>query len=227
MSLVAYYRVSTEGQFESGLGLEAQKAAVERYAVGNGEKVLREFCEVETGKSSTRMELAYALAYTRRTKSTLVIAKLDRLSRNVAFMSSLMESGLPFVACDIPQADRFTIHILVAVAEKEAFDVSARTKAALAARKARGLPMGSNLPGAYRFTPEQLQAGRKKAGRMRHEQAQRGYDEFKAEILQMLDLGYNVKMIVKRLNDQGYRTGLDREWKAKTVYSALRSWRVA
>src|SRR6478672_9282933 len=136
---IAYYRVSTAQQGRSGLGLDAQQAAVLAYLNGGSWALLEEFTEIESGKRSDRPQLAAALAACRLHKATLVIAKLDRLARNVAFVSALMEAGVEFVAVDFPQANRLTIHILAAVAEHEASMISARTKAALAAAKARGV----------------------------------------------------------------------------------------
>src|SRR3954466_11391511 len=135
---VAYYRVSTAKQGASGLGLEAQREAVAGYLNGGNWQLAAEFTEVESGRKNDRPELAKALAMCRRIGATLIIAKLDRLARNVAFVSNLMESGVEFVAADFPQANRLTIHILAAVAEHEREMISARTKAALAAAKARG-----------------------------------------------------------------------------------------
>jgi DNA invertase Pin-like site-specific DNA recombinase len=137
---IAYYRVSTVRQGKSGLGIEAQKQAVQAHL--NGQKPISEFVEVESGRRSDRPQLAAALAASRVHKAILVIAKLDRLARNVAFVSSLMEAGVEFEACDFPQANRLTIHILAAVAEHEARMISERTRAALAAAKARGTVLG-------------------------------------------------------------------------------------
>ena len=137
---IAYYRVSTARQGRSGLGLEAQKQAVQAHL--NGQKPISEFVEVESGRRNDRPKLAEALAACRVHKATLIIAKLDRLARNVAFVSSLMEAGVEFQACDFPQANRLTIHILAAVAEHEARMISERTRAALAAAKARGTVLG-------------------------------------------------------------------------------------
>src|SRR6185369_12637823 len=111
----------------------------------SGAVVSRLYVEVESGKKAARPQLLAALAHPRRTKATLVVAKLDRLTRNVAFLSALMESGVDFVACDNPHANRLTIHILAAVAEDEARRISERTKAALAAYKARGGKLGSPI----------------------------------------------------------------------------------
>lgn len=140
---VAYYRVSTDRQGRSGLGLEAQREAVRGYVAQRSGHVLEEFTEVETGKRSDRPELAAALETCRRQKATLVIAKLDRLARNMAFVANLMEGRADFVAVDMPNADRFTIHIFAALAEEEGRRISQRTKAALAAAKARGVKLGT------------------------------------------------------------------------------------
>jgi DNA invertase Pin-like site-specific DNA recombinase len=145
---VSYLRVSTDKQGKSGLGLEAQRAAVDQYLNGGRWKLLEEFVEVETGKGvkalARRPKLRAAIDACRRNKATLVIAKLDRLARNVAFISRLMEDKVEFIAADMPSANRLTVHILAAVAEEEARAISARTKAALAAAKARGVKLGKH-----------------------------------------------------------------------------------
>src|SRR3954468_4294414 len=140
---VAYYRVSTAKQGASGLELEAQREAVASYLNGGNWQLVAGFTEVESGKRNDRPELAKALAACRRTGAALIIAKLDRLARNVAFVSNLMEAGVEFTAVDFPTANRLTIHILAAVAEHEREMISARTKAALAAAKARGTRLGN------------------------------------------------------------------------------------
>jgi DNA invertase Pin-like site-specific DNA recombinase len=137
---IAYYRVSTARQGKSGLGIEAQKRAVSQHL--NGQRPITEFVEVETGTRSDRPQLAAALAACRIHRAVLVIAKLDRLARNVAFVARLMEAGIEFEAVDFPQANKLTIHILAAVAEHEARMISERTRAALAAAKARGRVLG-------------------------------------------------------------------------------------
>lgn len=145
---VAYFRVSTAKQGRSGLGLEAQREAVMSYLNGGNWQLVAEFTEVESGKRNDRPQLAAALAACRARRATLVIAKLDRLARNVAFVSSLMESRVEFIAVDNPNANPLTIHILVAMAEHEAKMISARTKAALAAAAARGKVLGGYRDGA-------------------------------------------------------------------------------
>ncbi|WP_435416859.1 recombinase family protein [Parerythrobacter aurantius] len=137
----AYLRVSTQRQGQSGLGLEAQRSAI-MALIGSADFV--EFIEVESGKKSSRPQLQAALAHCRKSKVQLVIAKLDRLARNVHFVSGLMDSGVDFVAADMPQADRFMLHIFAAMAEEEGRRISERTKAALAAAKARGVKLGAN-----------------------------------------------------------------------------------
>src|SRR3954451_8955931 len=130
---VTYSRVSTDKQGRSGLGLEAQEAAVQGYAAAFAGEIAASFVEVESGKRNDRPQLAAALAACRKHKATLVISKLDRLARNVAFIANLMESKVDFVAVDMPSANKLTVHILAAVAEHEREMISARTKAALAA----------------------------------------------------------------------------------------------
>jgi DNA invertase Pin-like site-specific DNA recombinase len=140
---VAYLRVSTQRQGASGLGLEAQRKAIADYLNGGSWQLVGEHVEVESGKRDDRPELAKALAACRVHGATLILAKLDRLARNVAFISNLMAAGVEFVAVDFPQANRLTVHILAAVAEHEREMISARTKAALAASKARGVRLGN------------------------------------------------------------------------------------
>lgn len=144
---VAYYRVSTSKQGNSGLGLDAQKDAVQRYLNGGHWELLQEFTEVETGKGSNalskRPHLKAAVEYARKNKAKLLIAKLDRLARNVHFISTLMEQKVKFVACDFPEANELTIHILSAMAQYETKMISDRTKAALSEAKKRGMVLGN------------------------------------------------------------------------------------
>ncbi len=141
--LISYARVSTARQGASGLGLEAQRAAVAAYAAASGHALVAEYVEVESGKRDDRPQLQAALAACRLHRATLVIAKLDRLARNVRFIAGVMDSGVDFVACDMPHANRLTLHLMAAMAEYEAAAISERTKAALAAAKARGVRLGN------------------------------------------------------------------------------------
>jgi DNA invertase Pin-like site-specific DNA recombinase len=139
---ISYLRVSTDKQGRSGLGLAAQRKAVEDFLNGGKWTLAAEFVETESGKRNDRPQLAAALAACKRLRAKLVVAKLDRLSRNVAFIATLMDSGVEFVAADMPFANRLTVHILAAVAEHEREMISQRTKAALAAAKAKGTKLG-------------------------------------------------------------------------------------
>lgn len=139
---VGYYRVSTREQGKSGLGLEAQASAVKAY-LGSSEELEGEFTEVESGAATDRPQLAAALQLCRRSKAKLLIARLDRLARNVRFISQLMESGVDFIAVDMPTANKLTIHIIAAIAEHERDIISQRTKAALSAAKIRGTRLGN------------------------------------------------------------------------------------
>jgi DNA invertase Pin-like site-specific DNA recombinase len=147
---VTYYRVSTVRQGLSGLGLDAQRQTVTQYLSGSTRTVLNEFVEVETGKGANaldrRPQLRAALELCKKSGATLLIAKLDRLARNVHFVSGLMESKVKFVACDLPEANQLTIHIMAAFAEHEARRISERTRDALAAAKARGVVLGATGP---------------------------------------------------------------------------------
>ena len=149
---VAYYRVSTDKQGQSGLGLDAQRAAVEQHARAVGGTVVAEFRDVESGRKADRSGLAAALSACRAQRATLLIAKLDRLARSVAFISNLMEGKVDFVVADMPGVNRLTVHVLAAVAEHEREVISQRTKAALAMAKLRGTRLGNpRLPPAGRL----------------------------------------------------------------------------
>jgi DNA invertase Pin-like site-specific DNA recombinase len=147
-NILAYYRVSTMRQGKSGLGLEAQRAAVERFAEGEGLTIVNEFVEIESGKGADalnlRPQLAAALSEARKHKCSVVVAKLDRLSRDVAFVAGLMSQRIPFIVAELgADADPFMLHIYAALAEKERRMISARTRAALKAAKATGVVLGN------------------------------------------------------------------------------------
>lgn len=176
--IISYVRVSTRRQGASGLGLEAQRATVASFARAHGREIIAEHVEVESGKRCDRPELARALASCRKHGATLVVAKLDRLARDLTFIAGLMKDGVDFVACDTPYANRLTLQILAAVAEDEGRRISERVKGALAAAKARGTTLGGfkvrRLDGSVRDPREAAQkatAGLQRAARERAERA--------------------------------------------------------
>jgi DNA invertase Pin-like site-specific DNA recombinase len=223
--IIAYYRVSTKQQGESGLGLEAQETAVQNYARQNGATIKASYVEVESGKLADRPELARALAHARRSKATLVVAKLDRLARNVAFLSALMESKVPFVAADNPHANRLTVHILAAVAEAEAVAISQRTKAALAAAKARGTLLGSARPGHWDGREDARQAGLEKARGVAVKVKQAKADEAYADLVPIVAAckaeGLSLRETAARLNAEGHTTRRGRPWNPVQVTRVL------
>lgn len=160
---VEYRRVSTDGQGKSGLGLEAQEAAIQRYLNGGNWQSIGQFTEVESGRKTRvgRPELDQAIRLCQAEGATLVIAKLDRLGRNLHFVTALMESGIEFVCCDMPDANKFTIQIMAAMAEQEAELISKRTKEALARAKARGVQLGN--PNAAEISKIAVKANMQKA----------------------------------------------------------------
>jgi DNA invertase Pin-like site-specific DNA recombinase len=214
--LVAYYRVTTAKQGSSGLGLEGQVAAVEAYARGIGAEITRSYREVESGKRSDRPELLKALADARRSRATLVIAKFDRLARNVHFLSGLMESGVDFVACDNPHANRLTIHILAAVAENEAKMISERTRAALAAYKARGGKLGTD-----NLTAEGRGLGSKRSGEKARADADDAYGDLLPMLRELRAEGLTLQAISDRLNSEGHTTRRGRDWNRVQVKRVL------
>lgn len=211
MRYIAYYRVSTDKQGRSGLGLDAQRAAVAAYIAGRGE-MLAEFTEIESGKKNDRPELAEALAQCRKQKARLIIAKLDRLARNVHFISGLMESGVDFVACDMPEANRLTLHILAAVAEHEREMISKRTKDALTAAKARGTRLGNPRPS------DSLQKGRAKIA----EHLSAHLDTVRPIIIELRGQGQSSRAIAAELNRRGLPTARGKLWESAQVCNVLK-----
>jgi DNA invertase Pin-like site-specific DNA recombinase len=217
---IAYYRVSTKRQGISGLGLDAQREAVSVFLASLSGELVAEFVEVEHGtrKGNGRPQFAAALAQCRLHNAVLVIAKLDRLARNVAFISNLMESAVDFVACDFPEANRLTIHILAAVAEHEAEMISTRTKAALAVAKRNGVVLGGdrgNLAKVYR-------KGAKASAIVRKERA----ESRAADLLPVIQTikaegAVSLRDIAEGLNQRGIPTARGKEWSAVQVYRVL------
>lgn len=223
--LIAYYRVSTQKQGASGLGLDAQRKAVQDYAASTGAKIMASFTEIETGKRADRPELAKAVAHARRIGARLCIAKLDRLARNLAFLATLMDGGCEFVACDNPNANRLTIHILAAVAEDEARRISERTRVALAAAKARGAALGSSRPGHWSGREaarlEGALRGAERAAVARHEKAMAAVADLLPEMQQRRSAGESFRQIAAALNAAGHRTTRGNEWSGMGIKLAL------
>ncbi len=211
---VAYYRVSTTKQGRDGLGMDAQRASVNAFAATHGLEIVAAFDEVETGtRKRARPEIARAIAAAKAQNAVLLIAKLDRLARNVAFISGLMEAGVRFVAVDMPQVTNLTLHILAAVAEEEARLISSRTKAALAAAKARGVKLG---------TPANLTRKAQQAG------AEANRARAVTETARMLnyarmlrDSGLPLAKVADRLNADGYTSRNGRALSPMTVWRLL------
>jgi DNA invertase Pin-like site-specific DNA recombinase len=208
-ALIAYYRVSTDRQGASGLGLDAQRAAVAQH-IGAGHQLAAEYVEVESGKNHTnRPQLLAALQDCRRRRATLVIAKLDRLGRNVAFISALMDSGAEFVCCDNPHANRLMLHMLAAFAEHEREQISQRTKAALAQAKARGVKLGNPRPLAALELANAVHRARRPA------------PEVLNLIRSLRGQGMNYRAIASELNRLNIRTGRGCQWYDVTVKAQL------
>jgi DNA invertase Pin-like site-specific DNA recombinase len=216
---VAYYRVSTARQGASGLGLEAQQEAVRVFLNGGRWKMVAEFTEVESGKRNDRPKLAEALALCRLYNATLIIAKIDRLARNVNFISNLMDSSVEFVAVDFPTANRLTVHILAAVAEHEALMISARTKAGLAAAKARGTKLGGDRGGII----GSLSAiGVEASIAVRRGKAERHATDLVPVIRSLQAEGHeSLRAVAAVLNDRGIPTARGGQWSAIQVQRVL------
>ena len=223
---IAYTRVSTKKQGNSGLGLEAQTTSVINFVNGHG-KLLATYTEVESGKKSDRPELAKALSHARRSKAVLIVAKMDRLSRNVAFLSALMESKVEFQAADNPHANRLTIHILAAIAEHEAKATSTRTKEALQAAKARGTKLGSNRAGHWAGREHLRQAGQRnatKAAALANRENRIGiYSDLVPLIKDLRSQGITLKAIAAKLTELGHETRRGKPWNHVQVLRLLRA----
>lgn len=215
---VAYYRVSTARQGKSGLGLDAQKKAVADFLNGGSWQLLAEFVEVESGKAVDRPELEQALAMCELAGATLVVAKLDRLSRNLAFLAKLQESGAQFVAADMPEANELTIHIMAAVAQAERKAISNRTKEALAAAKTRGVRLGGN-----RGNLEDLRKGPAISAEVRGRQARERALKVARQIVAVRsgEAATSLREIARALNDRGITAPRGGKWHAAQVKAVL------
>lgn len=213
---VTYLRVSTDRQGKSSLGLEAQRAAVLDHVASKGQ-IAAEYVEIESGKKNERPQLVRAMAEARRIGAVLLIAKLDRLARNVAFIANLLEAGVEIAAADMPEANRFLLHVMAAVAEHEAQAISDRTRAALAAAKARGVALGWSMPGREE---EQRNAARKGAER-NATKADHHAVKVLPVIRQIAARGASLRQIADELNTRGIKTARGGLWYAATVRNVM------
>lgn len=211
--IVAYYRVSTDKQGRSGLGLEAQQKAVQDYAAIYGRSIVADFTEIESGANADREQLARALDEAKRIKGTLVIAKLDRLARDVHFVSGLMKSGVDFVAADMPSADKTMIQIFAVMGEWERDKISERTRAALAAAKARGVKLGNP---AWAETIDKARAAK-------CDRARAWAENILPTIRSIQVQGQlrSLREIAAELNRRGIRTARGGKWYAATVQRVI------
>lgn len=221
-TFVAYARVSTQQQGRSGLGLEAQEAAIRAF-LRSGDRLLAPiFVEVESGRRTDRPELARAVARCRATGATLLIAKLDRLSRDAHFLLGLEKARVDFVAADMPHANRLTIGIMALVAEEEARAISARTKAALAAAKARGVKLGAPKGRQPPATPESTRSGAKASAEARSMTADhRAYAVLPIIAELRVEGASSLHQLAAGLNARGVQTSRGGTWTATAVRRAL------
>jgi len=216
MRYVAYYRVSTQKQGKSGLGLDAQRKMVSDFIAGNGGELVSEFTEIESGKVDTRPELLAAMKQADLVGGKLLVGKLDRLSRDLHFITSLQKSRVDFVVCDLPGCDSFTINIYGALAQRKREMISARTKAGLEAAKARGKKLGTNnLP------PEMVHAASAKGVTVIKQNA----DSFAAKVATVIEgmqsQGKGLRAIARELGNLGVQTARGGQWTPTAVKNAI------
>lgn len=204
---VAYYRVSTKAQGQSGLGLDAQKNLVAPYA----DEIMHSFTEVESGKIDHRPQLEAALDMCRETGASILIAKIDRLSRDAAFLLTLRKAGVDIVAADMPNAGTLEFGVRAVVAQHEREEISNRTKQALAAAKARGVKLGSPNP----------RAGGLAAGAVKRAKTQAIASKAMPVITALRDAGASLRAIASRLNEAGIPTATGKSWYATTVKNIM------
>lgn len=222
---VSYLRVSTDKQGIRGLGIEAQREAVRRWLVSKGDRMtvgesmlVAELVEVESGRRKDRPKLAEALRLCKLYNATLLVAKLDRLSRNLHFISTMMESGVEFRACDFPEANRLMLHLLAAVAEHEARMISERTKNALAQARARGTKLGTR---DHEHIKRHAEKGRLAARKAVQERVGRRAEVLAPKIAELRSQGVTgQRAIARRLNEDGVPAARG-QWSAPSVARLL------
>ena len=206
MRYVAYFRVSTEKQGKSGLGLAAQRSVIERFR-SEGDEVIAEFVEVQSGKNDDRIELWKAIAFAKKNDPKILIAKLDRFSRKVSFIAGIMEQGIGLVVAEMPHATDFQLHIFAALAQEERRLISERTRNALAEAKKRGVELGKN--------------GKVLAAQRRDEAINRA-NEMRSVVVPMIDAGLSMSEIARRLNAAGITTMTGKPFYPQQVRNLLK-----
>lgn len=222
VKIVVYFRVSTDKQQRSGLGIEAQQSAVREYALRTGAEVIGKYTETESGKRSDRPQLARALAHAKRSKARLIVAKLDRLARNLAFLDALQKARVDFAALDCEHANKAMLQMMMVMAEWEADQVSARTKAALAARRDRGLPLGAEQPNCRNLDLDDMVAGRLAGAARNAALADDAYQDILPDMAAQRRQGRTLAAIAAELNAAGHTTRQGCTWTPGTVANVLR-----
>ena len=218
MKYVAYYRVSTQKQGKSGLGLDAQRKMVKDFVVNNGGEIVAEYTEVESGKRDDRPQLREAMKHADLVNGKILVGKLDRLSRDLHFITSLQKAHVDFVVSDLPGCDSFSIHIFGAMAQKEREMISARTKAGLAAAKARGKSLGTN-----NLKPELVKEASAKGVQVRRQKA----DDFAARVMPTIEAlrasGESLRGIASVLENMGVNAARGgKKWTATAVRNVIK-----
>jgi DNA invertase Pin-like site-specific DNA recombinase len=225
MEIIGYLRVSTKRQGASGLGLEGQRFAVETHARQQGCKIIAWYTEIESGKKVDRAELARALCHAKRSEATLCVAKLDRLSRNAAFLLKLQDGKVPLVFCDYPNANELTIGIMAVVAQNEAKAISDRTKAALQEAKKKGAMLGSARPGHWQGREQARRAGgaigRVASAKVRTQAAKEAYIDLLPAMAEYKAEGLSLQKIADKLNADGLTTRRRKKWNPVQVSRVL------
>jgi DNA invertase Pin-like site-specific DNA recombinase len=214
--VIGYVRVSTQRQGTSGLGLAAQQSAIVEFCRVNGLELQKEYCEVESGRHNARPVLQQAIVHAKATRSLLLIAKLDRLARDVHFISGLMKE-VDFRAADYPDDDPFILHIRAAVAEDEARRISQRTSAALQAAKRRGVKLGASNPNCRNLTPDAARKGAERNALL----AEKDNVETTAIVTGLRSAGLTLLEIAKALDARGIFTRTGRTWNPMQISRLL------
>jgi DNA invertase Pin-like site-specific DNA recombinase len=220
---VAYYRVSTQKQGASGLGLEAQQAAVAKHVAVAGGRIVAEFRETESGKHDDRPELLKAMAAARLHQATLIIAKLDRLSRDAHFLLGLQKARVPFLCADMPDANDMTVGILAIIAQHERKTIAERTRAALKIAKERGKKLGTHREGSVRLDKSKAAMGNVASAAKRKEKAQQRAADLAAIIAELREEGRaSLSQIAAGLNRREYPAPRGGEWRPMQVSRVLK-----